>query len=135
MLCYNDNENSLVDIVEKIESFEVLENGKSSRIFPKDDKFNKLKTNIKNLFVTSRLMPAFSVSLHNETIQELKKDFWFKIHFNQEVEKNGLPFSSLLFKLEEVQGFNLIRSFNKKYDGRCLYLDLDEKTDLKELLL
>ena len=96
MFAYNDNENSLVDIVEKIESFKVFENGQIRMIRQQDEFFYKVKSNIKALFIQSRLMPAFGVSLHNETIQELKKDCWLKINFKHKIEKSGLPFSSLL---------------------------------------
>lgn len=133
MLNYYDNENSLVDIVDKIQSFEVFENGNLKSIESEQD-FLKIKSNLKDLFSSSRLMPAFGVSLHNETLNEIKKDVWLKINFKKEIEKSGLSFNALLFKLEEVQGFNLIRLYNDKYDGRCLYLDLDEKFDLNNLI-
>ena len=134
MLNYYDNENSLVDIIDHIESFEVFENGNIRLINNKQEDFLKMKSNLKDLFSSSRLMPAFGVSLHDETLNEIKKDSWLKINFESIVEKSGLPFSSLLFKLEEVQGFNLIRQYNNKYEGRCLYLDLDDNFDLNNLL-
>ena len=134
MLNYYDNENSLVDIIDHIESFEVFENGNIRLINDKQEDFLKIKSNLKDLFSSSRLMPAFGVSLHDETLNEIKKDSWLKINFESLIEKSGLPFSSLLFKLEEVQGFNLIRQYKNKYEGRCLYLDLDDNFDLNNLL-
>lgn len=134
MFCVNDSEFSLEDIVEHIESFEIFDNGEAKKISQEEKDFSMIKLNLKNLFSSSRLMPAFGVSLHNETIKEMQKDIWLKINFNNVLNKNGLPFSSLLFKLENVQGFNLIRFYNNKYDGRCLYLDLDNSTDLKSLI-
>ncbi|MBQ9796015.1 MAG: hypothetical protein IJW36_03575 [Clostridia bacterium] len=135
MLCVNDNASSLVDIVESVDNFEIYNNGEIKKIPQQADEFLTMKSKLRGLFSCARLMPAFGVSLHNETTQELKKDVWLKINFNKIEEKNGLYFSALLFKLEDVQGFNLIRLYNGKYDGRCLYLDLDEPTDLKSLLL
>ena len=110
-----------------------MRNGEVKKISQEDNDFSMFKSNLRELFSNSRLMPAFGVSLHNETITEIKKDIWLKINFNHVLEKNGLPFYSLLFKLENVQGLNLIRLYNNKFDGRCLYLDLDNPTDLKSL--
>lgn len=134
MLSYYDNENSLVDIVDNIKSLEIFENGNIKLIEATDESFFKIKTNLTDLFSSSRLMPAFGVSMHNETLNEIQKDCWLKINFQNEVEKSGLPFNALIFKLEQVQGFNLIRLHNNNYEGRCLYLDLDSVFDLKKLL-
>ena len=75
-----------------------------------------------------------SVEKINNYVNEIKKDSWLKINFENIIEKSGLPFSSLLFKLEEVQGFNLIRRYKNKYEGRCFYLDIDDNFDLNNLL-
>ena len=131
--CY-DNENSLVDIVNKIQSLEVFKNGNIKLVENNEESFLQIKDNLKDLFSSSRLMPAFGVSLHNDTLNEIKKGIWLKINFDSKIEKSGLPFNSLIFKLEEVQGFNLIRLYNNTYDGRCLYLDLDEVVNLMNLI-
>lgn len=135
MLCVNDNENNLMDVLDYVESFEVLTDGKKEKIFQNDERFNVLISKLKDLFVNSRLMPAFGVSIHDETLIALEHDQWLQINLKQETKKNGLPFNSLLFKLEEVQSFNLIRFHNQKYIGRCLCLDLDEEIDLNNLIL
>ncbi len=132
MINYIDNENSLVDIINFVDSFDIFINGKKEQVSKQNPKFEILISRLENLFQSSHLMPAFGVSMHDETQNELKENKWLKINFNQNLTKNGLDFSALLFKLEETSGFNLIREFNNSYDGRCLYLDLDEKTDLKE---
>jgi len=134
MMIFNSVENSLIDCIDFIESFEVHVNGEKKLILQSDCDFNKIKSNLEGLFVQSRLMPAFGVSSHIETLNEIKQDSWIKINFNKEIIKSGLPCEALLFKLEEVQGFNLIRSYRERYDGRCLYLDLDAKIDLKNII-
>ena len=134
MLNIQDNECSLVDIVDKIESFEVYNSGEKELIFKQDVSFVKIKNSINNLFSNSRLMPAFGVSLHNETLKELKSGNWLQINFSELLTKNGLPFNSLLIRLEEVQGLNLIRLYQNRFDGRCLYLDLDSNFDLEDII-
>ena len=124
MIIY-DNENVLNDIVEKIENFEVFINGEKREINSKSKDFLVLKNNLFELFSNSRLLPAFGVSLHHETLNEMQKGEWLKINFSKLITKNGLSFDSLLIKLEETRGCNLIRLFNGKYEGRCLYIDFD----------
>ena len=79
-------------------------------------------------------MPAFGVSLDYETQNELKQGEWLQVNFSFEENANGLLFNSLLFKLDTVSGFNLIRLHNGKYEGRCIYLDFDDILDLKQIL-
>lgn len=134
MMIYENNENTLSDCLNYVESFEISNNGNIEIITIEQDKFNEVLNNLKDIFISSRLMPAFGVSLHNETLNEMKNGNWLKINFEQEQIKNGLNFNSLLFKLEETQGFNLIRSYENKYEGRCLYLDLDNEIDLKNIV-
>ncbi len=129
-----NNENSLIDCLNYVESFDFFNNGNVQNFTVKSEKFFVIKNNLKEMFINSRLMPAFGVSLHNETLKELKNGEWLKINFAKEINKNGLPFTSLLFKLEDTQGLNLIRLYNNKFDGRCLYLDLNCETDLLNLV-
>lgn len=134
MMVYEEKENSLIDCLKYVESFEIFNNGEVEIVTNEQDKFNQIFNNIKEVFASSRLMPAFGVSLHNETLNELKNGNWFQINFNKEQIKNGLNFNSLLFKLEETQGFNLIRLYENKYEGRCLYLDLNNEIDLNTVI-
>ena len=129
-----DNSNSLLDLIEKINSFTIIKNGNQSVVSNSTQDFNKIKTNLAKVFALGRLEPAFGVSLHNLTVQEIKNDNWLKINFNNEQVKNDLPFTSLLIKLEKTGGFNLIREFNNKYDGRCLFLHLEKTTDLNSVI-
>ncbi|MBQ9795693.1 MAG: hypothetical protein IJW36_01850 [Clostridia bacterium] len=130
--CYQD---TMQDCIQEIESFYVFKNEKKIKISNADrSKFNMILKNINEILHQSRLMPAFGVSLHNETLNALEKDTWLQINFNKEMEKNGLLFNSLVFKLELTSGINLIRLYNGKYEGRCFYLDLIQPIDLNCIL-
>ncbi len=79
-------------------------------------------------------MPAYGVSLHKQTLEEMKSGRWIEFDFGKQLEYNGMPFEKLLVQVESVyQGFNLIR-YNKKggYDGRCFYINLVGK-DMSKL--
>lgn len=129
-----DNSNSLLDLIEKIETFNIYKHGKKIEINSKNNKFNIIKQNLNQIFSTSRLEPAFGVSLHELTLNELTNGQWLELNFETEQTKNGMPFNSLLIKLEKTGGFNLIRKYNNKYDGRCLYLALEKITDLTSVI-
>lgn len=135
MVIYESNENSLIDCLQHVENFKLFQNGEIKNVDSSNDLFLTLKKNLKELFFNSRLMPAFGVSLHDETLKELKNGDWLQIDFNEELVKNGLSFTSLLFKLEITSGFNLIRLTGRGYHGRCLFLDYDKEVNLKDLLL
>lgn len=118
-----------------IESFDIFTNGNKKVVSANDKEFETLKLKVNNLFNNSRVMPAFGVSLHLETLNALKSDEWLQINFNQELNQNGLIFSSLLFKLEETNGINLIRKYNGEYEGRCIFLDFIQTINLKQFIL
>ena len=134
MIVYFDNENSLVDTIEHIESFQIFKQGQIMNIKKNSKDFEIIKKELNTLFFESRLVPALSVSLHNETQQALNDGEWLQINFDQELNKSGLLFVSLLFRLEKTSGFNLIRVCNGKYEGRCLFVNLETEIDLNSLL-
>jgi len=133
MIVYNV-ENPLKQTVENIESFYFFKDGAKKIVTKTNKEFEIIKEKIKNIFEISREMPAFGVSLDLETLNALKKDEWMQINFSTLMNQNSLPFNALLFKLESTSGFNLIRMYNGKYEGRCIFLDFNEILDLKQIL-
>ena len=74
--------------------------------------------------------PAYSVSLHDQTVEAMKEGFWVKFIFNQTMVKHEMPFDELLIHIEQdCHGLNVIRGNNGKYEGRCFYLDLERTLD------
>lgn len=74
-------------------------------------------------------MPAFGVSLNNETLEAMNSGRWIEFEFDKKQEYNGMPFEKLLIQVESVfKGFNLIR-FNREngYSGRCFYFNLVDR--------
>lgn len=134
MYTVNDYTDSIADCLDCIESIEIYNEGKKTLFISDNKYFAKTVANLKNVFNNARLMPAFGVSLHYETIKAIKLGKWIKINFSKELTKNDLSFTSLLFEITTTQGVNLIREYSGKYEGRCLYVDFDKEIDLmKEL--
>ena len=72
-------ENQLVQCIQNVSKIEVLENNNLKAL--ENQSFEATIKNLINLFQSARLMPAFSVSLHNETIDALKEGKWLKLTF------------------------------------------------------
>lgn len=125
-------ENQLLGALENISKIEIVENGTFKDL--KNIRFESTLLKLKNLFSSARLMPAFGVSLHQETLDALNAGQWLKISFSHQQNVNGLLFDALVFQLSQSAGLNLIREYNGKYEGRCIYLDFDEETNLKDLI-
>ena len=134
MFIETDYSNSMVDCLQFLDSIYIFENGKQTTLNNNDNNFKQLKRKIEEIFSNARILPAFGVSLHSETLNAIKTENWLQLNFCKELIKNELPFNSLLFKLEETSGINLIRLYNGKYDGRCIYLDLENNIDLFKVI-
>lgn len=129
-----NSSDSMVDTLKNINYISVTESG-DKKVFDKQtSEFNNIVKNLRGVYDKSFIMPAFGVSLHSETIKEMKKGTWLELVYNSLQEKNGLPYESLLIKLDSGYGFNIIRGYNGKYDGRCIYISLDTLTNLEDVL-
>ena len=134
MINQTNNFNELTQILQNVESFNIYTNGMKENVKKSSPDFKCIQQNLNKLFMQARIMPAFGVSLHNETLNELKTNTWLEINFDSEQEINELNFSSLVFKLEPTFGTNLIRKYNNRYDGRCIYLDFMQEINLNAIL-
>ena len=85
----------------------------------------------------SHQMPAFGVSLDDLTRQEMQTGVWLEFTFDKTCYNSDMPFDSLLINIQnDFTGFNIIRKYQNKYDGRCFYINLIDKnmTNLYNLL-
>lgn len=134
MMIANNETSNINETIKRAESITIFKGGKLTEIKKNDEKFNKILNNITDCFFNSRIMPALGVSLDEEMREELKTGNWIQLNFNKTEIVNELPFEALLFRLDECYGLNLIRETKGKYQGRCFYLDLDERTDLLKII-
>ena len=80
---------------------------------------------IKEIFNSHREMPAFGVSLDKETRDAKTSGLWIELVYNTPVKYIGMCFDKLLIEVDRnYTGFNIIRHYKGKYDGRCYYVDL-----------
>ena len=134
MFIMEDYSDSMVDTLNGINHINILKCGEVKQINKNQKEYNLIIKNLEKLYQSSYLMPAFGVSLHDETIKFIQSGDWLEIVYNEEQTKNDLPYSSLLIKLESGYGTNIIRKYNGKYEGRCLYLSFFKEEDLRMLI-
>ena len=121
------------EIYNNIEKIEVIIDSEV-KVIDKDSKYLKDLVNIcGDMLQNAHEMPAFSVSLDNETRVKKNNGTWVEIYFIKTLSHNELPFDRLLIEIEpEWTGFNIIRYYENKYEGRCFYIDLVDK-DMSKL--
>lgn len=110
----------IAEVLISADKVELIENGKRCEIDA--DSFNNA---IKQMLEGSHEMPALGVALHEETIAAMQEGSWVELTYNKEYMYNDMPFDKLLIQVKaEDSGFNIIRHYNNKYDGRCYYVSL-----------
>ena len=119
-------EMKLNDIIASSESINVYNEGKMTAYRPDEMPYNKIVEGWMILTESVREMPAFGVSLNDETIKARNSGLWVEFVFDKQYTHSSMTFEKLLVKVEkEWQGFNIVR-YNTQggYNGRCYFFDL-----------
>lgn len=90
------------------------------------EKFNEICAEWNAMLDGAHIMPAFGVSLHHETVKQMKKGVWAEFEFDKQYSSNDMPYEKLLIAVNpDWCGFNIVRCTPERgYDGRCFYYDL-----------
>ena len=121
----NMKEDSIQKYITLSTSYEVIVNNEC-KLVNKIDELNIVLTEMLN---ESRTMPAFGVSIHSETINEIKNNIWLRLKYEETQYVDDMPFDELLIRVEyDYSGFNVIRGNKGVYEGRCYYIDLVDNT-------
>ena len=117
---------NLNDIIATSESINVYNNGKVTVYRQDDEHYNQIVEGWIFLTENSREMPAFGVSLNDETLEARSSGLWVEFVFTKQHTHSSMTFEKLLVKVErQWQGFNIVR-YNAQYGygGRCYFFDL-----------
>ena len=118
---------NLTDLFDHVIKMNVIVDNQAISLDKDDGKFKNILKVLKEVTEYSHDMPAFGVSIDDLTRKELKSGVWIELEFEKTEYFNEMPFDALLIKVEEnVYGFNLIRRYKGKYEGRCFYLSLEK---------
>lgn len=114
------------EVFEKAASVTVIKDGVKTQYVCTSEQFDRILKALKKGIANSRLMPAFGVSLQDETLSAMTAGEWVEFDFQKRVDEFEMPFERLLIEVvPDYAGINIIR-FTKEYGytGRCFHLDL-----------
>ena len=130
---FSEEYKEIYDTVSDCYKIEVTIDGETNSYEKESEKFLTIAKLSLEMLKNSHEMPAFSVSLDNETRQAKEKGVWLEFIFKGINTHNDMPFERLLIEVQpDWTGFNIIRYYDGKYDGRCFYIDLVD-TDMSKL--
>ena len=113
-------------------SITITQNNEKTTYLKGNDKYELLLESLLLTTKDAQDMPAFGVSLDNETKSAITKGTWLELEFTTPQNFNEMPFDALLIEVvKDFEGINIIRKNNGTYEGRCFYLNL--KSNMKEL--
>ena len=93
-----------------------------------NEKYYTILLLFNDMLTDSYSMPSLGVSLDKETKEMMKKGIWLEFVFEGTNYCEEMRFNSLLVEISpEYYGFNLIRKYNNKYEGRTFYINLKDK--------
>lgn len=116
-----------VDVLPHVDASSLIINGNVVELT--EDEQQNLMQQVFDMFENSHTMPAFGVIFDDMYQEEIQSGVFVSLKFPHVFEVNGLPFDELVFKVEPTfQGFNLMRGMKGVFQGRCIYIDLQDKT-------
>lgn len=119
------NYQNIQDCFKDSTSIELIIDNQKSNFSKTDENYKQILSTFETMINSSHQAPAFGVSLDNLTRKEMENGVWLEFNFDSTCLNSEMPFDSLLINVQsDFNGFNIIRKYQNKYDGRCFYLNL-----------
>ena len=126
--------NNLEEVFADSYQIDLLINNEKYEYDNNDQEYYKILVLFDEMLTGSRQDPALGVSLDNETRKAIKNGVWLEFNYDITRYNNDLPFDSLLIEVNQnYGGFNIIRKYNNKYEGRCFYINLENNSRMNKL--
>ena len=116
------------DIKDEVKKITVYNDGDKSE-YSEGGEFELILKGWCDMLSGSREMPAFGVSLNDDTLAARDNGVWVEYDFDKVLRHGGMSFERLLVAVKpEFSGFNIVR-YNAEggYAGRCYFIDLAGK--------
>ena len=130
-----DNKN-IYEYFTEAEAMIVYDDGQIQEYTKEDSEYALILQALNEISKDAHEMPAYGISLDNETRNALQTNRWLELKFSKTIFHNEMPFDRLLIQIDsEYSGFNLIRHHDNIYEGRCFYLNINNNMyELDKLL-
>ena len=120
-------EMTVQQIFDEVQQINIYNNGSSEKLLPTQMGYKLVINAFKDLLADARQMPAFGVSLDNETRAAMEEGLWVEFDFGKKLRYSEMSFEKLLVQvISSYSGFNMIRyNSGEGYSGRCYYFALN----------
>lgn len=120
-------EMTVQEIFDEVQQIAIYHDGSTVNLLPAQMGYKLIINGFKNLLANARQMPAFGVSLDNETRNAMGEGLWVEFDFGKKLWYSQMSFERLLVQIiSSNSGFNIIRyNAGDGYAGRCYYFALD----------
>ena len=116
-----------IDVLPYVTNYNLMVDGNVIEL--SETEVQGLQEQVVSLFEGSHTMPAFGVVFNDMYQKDVKNGYFVSLKFDSPIQINNLPFDELVFKVDkDFHGFNLMRGENGIFQGRCIYIDLQDKT-------
>lgn len=116
-----------IDVLPLVTNYNLFVNGNVVELT--ETEMQGLQEQVQKMFEGSHTMPAFGVVTNDIYQEDIKSGYFISMKFDCPIQINDLPFDELVFRVEkDFHGFNLMRGMNGIFQGRCIYIDLQERT-------
>lgn len=116
-----------IDVLPYVTNYNLMVDGNVVEL--SETEVQGLQEQVVSLFEGSHTMPAFGVVFNDMYQKDVKNGYFVSLKFDSPIQINNLPFDELVFKVDkDFHGFNLMRGENGIFQGRCIYIDLQDKT-------
>lgn len=115
------------EIFDEVQEIAIYNNGSTEKLLPAQMGYKLVINGFKNLLANARQMPAFGVSIDNETRKAMGEGLWVEFDFGKTLRYSEMSFEKLLVHVvSSYSGFNIIRyNADEGYHGRCYYFALN----------
>lgn len=122
----------IYDTINDCQKIETYIDGEKYSFSSESDEYVDVLDEMNDMLNGSHEMPAFGVSLDNETKEAMKSGVWIKLVYNKTYTHNEMTFDTLLIEVQkDWSGFNIYRGNKGIYEGRCFYINLvDNNMDI-----
>lgn len=120
-------ETTIQEIFDEVKEIDIYHDGSTVKLLPAQMSYKLVINGFKNMLSGARQMPAFGVSLDNETRVAMNSGLWVEFDFGQKLYFSEMPFEKLLVQVVSGHsGFNIVRYNSENgYAGRCYYFDIN----------
>lgn len=116
-----------IDVLPYVTNYNLMVDGNVIEL--SETEVQGLQEQVVSLFEGSHTMPAFGVVFNDMYQKDVKNGYFVSLKFDSPIQINNLPFDELVFKVDkDFHGFNLMRGEKGIFQGRCIYIDLQDKT-------